>query len=87
MRLRIANGRVALEERYLELTGDRDVAAFSQRFGCQVVDGFGSTEGGVNIARTPRTPSRFCTAVARTSPAKGAIAPFPEFRLLRNWIL
>ena len=30
---------------------------FAQRFGAFVVDGFGSTEGGVAIARTPDTPA------------------------------
>ncbi|VEG57948.1 acyl-CoA synthetase [Mycolicibacterium aurum] len=34
----------------------RDLGRFSQRFGVQVVDGFGSSEGGVSIARTPDTP-------------------------------
>ncbi|WP_238994798.1 long-chain-fatty-acid--CoA ligase FadD17 [Mycolicibacterium chubuense] len=34
----------------------RDVVRFAQRFGVQVVDGFGSSEGGVAIARTPDTP-------------------------------
>jgi len=34
----------------------RDIDRFAQRFGVQVVDGFGSTEGGVAIARTPDTP-------------------------------
>lgn len=33
-----------------------DLSAFAERFGCHVVDGFGSTEGGVSIARTPDTP-------------------------------
>jgi fatty-acyl-CoA synthase len=33
-----------------------DVERFGQRFGCAVQDGFGSTEGGVAIARTPDTP-------------------------------
>ncbi|MGV9669455.1 MULTISPECIES: AMP-binding protein [unclassified Gordonia (in: high G+C Gram-positive bacteria)] len=33
---------------------DRD--RFARRFGCRVVDGFGSTEGGVAITRTPDTP-------------------------------
>lgn len=36
--------------------GDRDIAAFSQRFGCLVVDGFGSTENAVVISRVPGTP-------------------------------
>lgn len=34
----------------------RDIKRFAQRFGVMVVDGFGSTEGGVSIARTPDTP-------------------------------
>lgn len=36
--------------------GDRDTAAFSERFGCRVVDGFGSTENAVVVSRTPDTP-------------------------------
>jgi fatty-acyl-CoA synthase len=34
----------------------RDLDRFAQRFGVLVVDGFGSTEGGVAVARTPDTP-------------------------------
>jgi fatty-acyl-CoA synthase len=34
----------------------RDLPRFADRFGVLVVDGFGSTEGGVAIARTPDTP-------------------------------
>lgn len=34
----------------------RDLPVFARRFGTLVVDGFGSTEGGVAIARTPDTP-------------------------------
>lgn len=34
----------------------RDLSRFAQRFGVHVVDGFGSSEGGVSIARTPDTP-------------------------------
>lgn len=34
----------------------RDISRFAQRFGVVVVDGFGSSEGGVSIARTPDTP-------------------------------
>ena len=34
----------------------RDLSRFAERFGVTVVDGFGSTEGGVAIARTPDTP-------------------------------
>jgi fatty-acyl-CoA synthase len=33
-----------------------DIERFGRRFGCAVQDGFGSTEGGVAIARTPDTP-------------------------------
>jgi len=33
-----------------------DRTAFAERFGCRVVDGFGSTESGVAITRTPDTP-------------------------------
>lgn len=43
----------------------RDLTRFATRFGVTVVDGFGSTEGGVNIARTPDTP-------------EGALGPLPE---------
>lgn len=34
----------------------RDIGRFAERFGVTVVDGFGSTEGGVSIGRTPDTP-------------------------------
>lgn len=33
-----------------------DLERFAQRFGCRVIDGFGSTEGGISITRTPDTP-------------------------------
>jgi fatty-acyl-CoA synthase len=33
-----------------------DIDRFAQRFGCTVADGYGSTEGGVNMSRTPETP-------------------------------
>lgn len=33
-----------------------DLPRFAERFGVVVVDGFGSTEGGIGIARTPDTP-------------------------------
>ena len=42
-----------------------DVERFARRFGCVVQDGFGSTEGGVAIARTPDTPP-------------GSLGPLPE---------
>lgn len=34
-----------------------DLERFADRFGCRVVDGFGSTEGGISITRTPDTPA------------------------------
>jgi fatty-acyl-CoA synthase len=34
-----------------------DIERFASRFGCLVIDGFGSTEGGVAIGRTPDTPA------------------------------
>jgi fatty-acyl-CoA synthase len=34
-----------------------DIEAFGRRFGCLVVDGYGSSEGGASISRTPETPT------------------------------
>ncbi len=45
--LRIAFGNEANE---------KDIAAFSERFGCRVYDGFGSTENAVIISRVEGTP-------------------------------
>jgi fatty-acyl-CoA synthase len=33
-----------------------DIDRFMQRFGCYVVDGYGSTEGGINMSKTDDTP-------------------------------
>ena len=33
-----------------------DIERFAVRFGCYVADGYGSTEGGINMGRTPDTP-------------------------------
>ncbi len=33
-----------------------DIDRFAARFGCFVVDGYGSTEGGINMSRIPDTP-------------------------------
>jgi fatty-acyl-CoA synthase len=35
---------------------EADIAEFGRRFGVRVIDGFGSTEGGIAVARTPDTP-------------------------------
>ena len=42
-----------------------DVERFARRFGTLVMDGFGSTEGGIAIGRTPDTPP-------------GALGPLPD---------
>ena len=34
-----------------------DIPRFAERFGCQVRDGFGSTETGISVGRTPDTPA------------------------------
>ena len=34
-----------------------DVVAFGERFGCRVLDAYGSTEGGISVVRTPETPA------------------------------
>jgi fatty-acyl-CoA synthase len=34
-----------------------DVERFARRFGCEVSDNYGSTEGGVAVSRTPDTPA------------------------------
>ncbi len=43
----------------------RDIGRFAQRFAVTVIDGFGSTEGGIAIGRTPDTP-------------EGSLGPLPE---------
>lgn len=35
---------------------DTDIAAFTRRFGCEVMDNYGSSEGCITILRTPGTP-------------------------------
>ncbi len=35
---------------------EEDLTRFAQRFGCHVVDSYGSTEGGATVQRTPDTP-------------------------------
>ncbi|MCD6639626.1 MAG: AMP-binding protein [Nocardioides sp.] len=36
---------------------EADIARFSERFGCEVVEGYGMSEGVLRINRTPETPS------------------------------
>ncbi|ALG85935.1 AMP-binding protein [Gordonia phthalatica] len=47
---------VSLRIMYGNEAGAADRAEFQRRFDARVVDGFGSTEGGVSITRTPDTP-------------------------------
>ena len=60
-----------------------DLARFAGRFGCQVIDGFGSTEGGVAISRTPDTPpgalGKLADGVAVLDPATGRQCPPARF--------
>jgi fatty-acyl-CoA synthase len=60
-----------------------DLARFAGRFGCQVIDGFGSSEGGVAISRTPDTPpgslGRLADGVAVLDPGTGRRCPPASF--------
>ncbi|WIX90479.1 long-chain-fatty-acid--CoA ligase [Amycolatopsis sp. DG1A-15b] len=60
-----------------------DLTAFEKRFGCKVVDAFGSTEGGVGFARTDDTPpgslGRPAGDVAILHPDTGRRCPPAEF--------
>ena len=60
-----------------------DLARFAERFGCHVIDGFGSTEGGVAVSRTPDTPpgalGRLTDGVAILDPATGRPCPPARF--------
>ncbi|MEV0703145.1 long-chain-fatty-acid--CoA ligase [Saccharopolyspora sp. NPDC050389] len=62
---------------------ERDLARFAERFGCRVVDGFGSTEGGIAVARTPDTPTgalgRLPDGVAVLHPDTGKPCSQAEF--------
>lgn len=63
--------------------GDRDTAGFARRFGCRVIDGFGSSENAVVIARTPDTPvgslGQPLPGVAVLDPETGAECPPATF--------
>jgi fatty-acyl-CoA synthase len=62
---------------------EADIARFAERFGCRVVDGFGSTEGGVSIARGPDTPpgalGRLTDGTVVLDPDTGKPCPPAEF--------
>ena len=44
-----------------------DIESFGRRFGCRVVDGYGSSEGGASLSRTPETPTQALGVVSTTS--------------------
>jgi fatty-acyl-CoA synthase len=59
-----------------------DLDRFAERFGCRVIDGFGSTEGGISISRTPDTPRGSLgrgVGDIRVLRADGAECPAAEF--------
>lgn len=63
--------------------GERDQQAFGQRFGCRVVDGFGSTENAVVVSRIEGTPPGAlgwpAEGVAVHDPETGVECPRAEF--------
>lgn len=60
-----------------------DIVRFASRFGCEVRDGFGSTEGGLAISRTDDTPAgalgRSVTDVRVLDPDTGEEKPVARF--------
>jgi fatty-acyl-CoA synthase len=60
-----------------------DLARFAERFCCRVVDGFGSSEGGVSVTRTPDTPpgalGKLTDGVAVLDPRTGRECPPARF--------
>ena len=62
---------------------EADIPRFAERFGCQVVDAFGSTEGGVSIARSADTPSgalgKLADGTVILDPNTGKPCPPAEF--------
>jgi fatty-acyl-CoA synthase len=61
----------------------RDVAAFAERFGCRVIDAYGSTEGGIVLPRPPDMPAealgRLEGGVTVLDPVTGRPCPPAEF--------
>ncbi|TVT42205.1 AMP-binding protein [Amycolatopsis rhizosphaerae] len=62
---------------------EADLAAFGRRFGCFVMDAFGSTEGGIGLTRAPGSPpgslGRLGNGVAILHPETGRPCPPAEF--------
>jgi fatty-acyl-CoA synthase len=70
---------------------DLDIARFSERFGCPVIDSYGSTEGGATVQRTPDMPTgalgRGAEGIAVLDPETGEEMPparFDDQRRLLN---
>ncbi|WP_020495416.1 AMP-binding protein [Sciscionella marina] len=59
------------------------VREFAERFGCTVIDAYGSTEGGVAISRTPETPDSALGPLTENldirHPETGESCPVAEF--------
>ena len=71
----------------------RDISAFRRRFGCPIVEGYGSSEGAIAMSRVPGTPRQSLgkpppgTDVVVVDPATGRECPpaaFDAEGLLRN---
>lgn len=62
---------------------ERDIAEFSRRFGCRVIDSFGSSEGEITIQRVPGTPpgslGRAPEGTIVVDPATGVECPRARF--------
>ncbi|MBB3664350.1 fatty-acyl-CoA synthase [Prauserella sediminis] len=62
---------------------EADLNAFAERFGCRVVDAYGSTEGGIGFSRTPDTPpgslGRLTDGVHILDPDTGETCETAEF--------
>jgi len=62
---------------------EADIVRFGERFGCVVVDNYGSTEGGASVQRTPDTPrgalGRAPEGTMVVDPATGRECPVARF--------
>ncbi len=80
---RASDGRTPLRIAYGNEAAPRDIARFAERFGCSVIDGYGSTEGGVGVGRTPDTPLHALgplpDGVAVVDPSTGEPCPPAQF--------
>ncbi len=54
---------------------DRDIDRFAERFGCQVIDSYGSTEGGATVSRVARHAEGLARACARRAPSSSTPRP------------